>query len=818
MAAPFAALPVVSLLVALAGTASAAEPDAPWSPPTHDVELPQCFVAQGGAYVMRGQGLSASLESGRLRWLISDGDGESRVVTVEPVGARAAAIPVGERLLPGTVSRFHGGPDQWQTGAATFGAVRYAELWQGIDLLLEAEGDLLKGTYVVAPGADPGDVRMRHHGGDSVRIDSCGRLVVTTAVGELVDDAPVAWQQVGEERVGVSVAFALEPAAGDAVDVVFALGAHDRTLPLLIDPAVIVQAGFLGGSERDQVAALAVGDDGSLYLTGFTSSTEATFPVTVGPDLTWAGPPLGSQGDVFVAKLDPTGDTLIYAGYIGGTNYDYASGIAVDSLGRAYISGRTGSTQNQGFPVTVGPDLTHNGDQDAFVARVSADGTSLEYCGYLGGNSEDRGLGIAVDELFRAYVVGRFESLTGTLPLLVGPSIGVPSDANNAFVARVAPGGASLEYCGYIGGSDVEDATGVAVDQFGAAWVTGWTLSTDLPVVGGPDLTHNGGVDVFLAHVANDGSSLISCGYLGGSASDFPIRPVLDDGNSLYISGYATDAASFPALVGPLLVPTDTGSGFLTKVQANGLGLVWSGFTPGPFSGAIDVDADDGLWFTSALPDGPIGGLDLFVGRVLPSGTGFDQLELLGSPGDDSATDMALVPAALTPGVQELWITSFTALDESVIPVVSGPDLTQNGDVDTLVMRIQFAPDPWTDLGLPKAGTYGDPLLTGAGTMGPLSPLVLTLSSALENTTAWLAVGFATVYVPFKGGTFIPDISLPGFLVPVPTDANGGVVLSDTTPAGSPPGFSFYAQYWIQDPGAAGAPVSASNGLQGTTP
>ncbi len=126
---------------------------------------------------------------------------------------------------------------------------------------------------------------------------------------------------------------------------------------------------------------------GSVYITGQTRSTQATFPVTVGPDLSHNA----GAVDAFVAKVKPDGTGLVYCGYIGGSNADYATAIAVDGSGNAYVTGYTMGTVGDGFPVLVGPDLTPNGNYDAFVAKVNASGASLAYCGYIGGTARRQG-------------------------------------------------------------------------------------------------------------------------------------------------------------------------------------------------------------------------------------------------------------------------------------------------------------------------------------------------------------------------------------------------------------------------------------------
>jgi hypothetical protein len=127
----------------------------------------------------------------------------------------------------------------------------------------------------------------------------------------------------------------------------------------------LVYAGYLGGSSLDYGNSIAVDSAGNAYITGETFSSQATFPVKSGPDLTYNG-----ASDAFVTKVNAAGTGLVYAGYLGGSSLDYGNSIAVDSAGNAYITGETFSSQAT-FPVKAGPDLTINGFEDAFVAKVS---------------------------------------------------------------------------------------------------------------------------------------------------------------------------------------------------------------------------------------------------------------------------------------------------------------------------------------------------------------------------------------------------------------------------------------------------------------
>jgi uncharacterized repeat protein (TIGR01451 family) len=203
-----------------------------------------------------------------------------------------------------------------------------------------------------------------------------------------------------------------------------------------------------------------------------------------------------------VAKVDPGGTGLLYAGYIGGSGSDVGSGIAVDASGSAYLTGRTGSSEAT-FPATVGPDTTHNGSADAFVAKVDPAGTGLLYAGYIGGFGFDEGRGIAVDASGSAYVAGLTQSTEATFPATGGPDTTFNGNTD-AFVAKVDPAGTGLVYAGYIGGSASDQGFGIAVDAAGSAYLTGRTDSTEatFPATGGPDTTFNGASDAFVAKVA----------------------------------------------------------------------------------------------------------------------------------------------------------------------------------------------------------------------------------------------------------------------------------------------------------------------------
>jgi len=505
--------------------------------------------------------------------------------------------PEGSKPAETVISYFKGPESEHRSGVPTYNSIVYRDLWPGIDLLYDGDASHLKYRFVVRPGADPDRIRLDYRGAERLNVNGEGGLEIVTAAGVLRDDAPVSWQETEEGRVPVNVSYSLgrsEIVSGSLdtpLDYGFSVDGYDPTRELIIDPVVLVYCGFIGGSGLDYGDGIAVDGSGNAYVTGFTHSDEATFPVTVGPDLTYNG----GFGDAFVAKVSADGKELVYCGYIGGSGDDFGTDIAVDGSGNAYVTGRAESDERT-FPVTVGPDLTYNGGGDAFVAKVNAAGTGLVYCGFIGGRGTDYGYGIAVDGSGNAYVTGWTESNETTFPVTVGPDL-TYNGAGDAFVAKVDASGTGLVYCGYIGGSSIVEGWGIAVDGSGNAYVTGRTSSDEktFPVTVGPDLMHNGKRDAFVAKVNTAGTGLVYCGYIGGVKGDWGKGIAVDGSGNTYVTGLAncnlwddegeyieedgsgndyvtgtvnSDETSFPVTVGPDLTHSGEGDAFLAKIGA----------------------------------------------------------------------------------------------------------------------------------------------------------------------------------------------------------------------------------------------------------
>jgi len=289
--------------------------------------------------------------------------------------------------------------------------------------------------------------------------------------------------------------------------------------------SALVYSTYLGGSDADRGYGIAVDSSGNAYITGQTSSTN--FP-TVGPlQATNSG-----NYDAFVAKLNAAGSALVYSTYLGGSGYDYGYGIAVDSSGNAHVAGQTWSTD---FPTASPLQASFGGGiEDGFVAKLNAAGSALVYSTYLGGSGGEYGYGIAVDSSGSAYVTGYTDSTN--FPT-VDPLQAANSGAYDAFVAKLNAVGSALVYSTYLGGSGYDWGTGIAVDSSGNAYIAGRTESTDFPTASPFQATNSGNSDAFIAKLNAAGSALVYSTYLGGSDLDQSNGVAVNSLGSAYLTG-----------------------------------------------------------------------------------------------------------------------------------------------------------------------------------------------------------------------------------------------------------------------------------------
>jgi hypothetical protein len=569
------------------------------------------------------------------------------VLRIQFIGANPAPRIVGKEALSGRVNYLVGqDPKQWLTGVQTYAKVAYEGLYPGVDLIYYGKQGQLEYDFVVAPGADPRQIKLAFRGADKIDISPAGELVLHTHSGLLRMHKPALYQEIGGIRKSIGGSYMLK----DSQSLGFQVDSYDATKPLIIDP-VLIYSTYLGGSGGDEGFGIAVDTRGQAYVTGQTTS--ANFPAAdaLQPAI---GSTDGNLGDAFIAQFTADGSALRYSTYLGGAGNEIGFDIAVDRQGRAYVIGSTGSAD---FPVVNAVQPTFGGGfSDAFVVQLTADGSALRYATYLGGSADDQGSGIAVDRRGQVSVTGTtgsddFPIMSALQPALIG--------SVDAFVAQLTADGGALRYATYLGGSERDEGLDITVDTQGRSYITGNTRSSDFPIEkalqpvfgGGPD-------DSFIAKFTADGSALSYSTYLGGNDGDSGSGIAVDQQGRAYVTG-VTNSTNFPTV--NALQPTLGGGGhhtdaYVAQLTANGEALRYatylggSGFEVG-FGIAVDRWGQAYVAGWTELSDFPVvnavqptsgGQVDAFVAKLTPDGKALRYATYLGGRVDDLANGIAV--------------------------------------------------------------------------------------------------------------------------------------------------------------------------------
>ncbi|MFQ5481774.1 MAG: SBBP repeat-containing protein [Nitrospinaceae bacterium] len=552
--------------------------------------------------------------------------------------------------LPGKINYLLGNrPDRWRTGLPTYSRIRYPDLYPGVDLLVYGDRGKPKYDFIVHPGAHPSIIRLAYAEVEGLSLDPAGNLHLKTTAGEVTQPAPVIYQEIGGVRVLRSGRYVLHGNRG----VGFEMDAYDAAHPLVIDPIIVERtyATFFGGMNTEIGASLTLDSGGNIYLAGQTQSTDLP---TQNPLQGGFG---GGASDAFVAKLNAQGDTLVYATYLGGSRLDEALAIGLDASGQAYVTGRTDSTD---FPTRNPVQGSLKSKDDAFVAKLSADGSGLVFSTYLGGAGNDKANGLAVDAAGNVYVTGETDSSNFPTQNPFQGNLGNGQGAKiDAFLTKLTPTGNALVYSTYLGGQDREQGFGVAVDSGGNAYVTGVTQSTDFPtqnplqaVIGD---TIGATTDAFVTKVDAAGNSLLWSTYLGGAGDDAGNGITVDGSGNVYLTG-STDSTNFPTLN-----PAQANRGglldaFASKILSTGAGLAFSTYLGGAgtdtgFGVAVDLAGNlhvagftDSANFPvlNPLQSSNAGGEDGFVTRLNSFGNALTWSTFLGGVDDDRVTGLVL--------------------------------------------------------------------------------------------------------------------------------------------------------------------------------
>ncbi len=552
-------------------------------------------------------------------------------------------------------------PAGWRTGVPAYTKVEYAGIYPGIDLVYYGNQRQLEYDFLLAPRANADLIRLHFEGTQQLRLAANGDLAIVGRHGEVEFHKPVVYQTQNGQRQPVAGRFELaaghtvrfrignydhdQPLVIDptlAYSTYLGGSGGDQGTAIAVDssgnayiagstasanfpvsstafhhtnkaataggmnvfvtkltpgggPSALAYSTYLGGSTNDQGAGIAVDKSGYAYVTGLSESSD--FPVTSGAFQT-TNKAAGSYGpNAFVTKVNTTGSALAYSTFLGGDNYDFATAIAVDSTGNAYVTGFAGSLD---FPVTKGAYSTMNGSgESVFVTKVNGAGTGLDYSTFITGGSDDHSTSIAVSSGGNAFIAGYTES--SDYPVTASAFQKTNKSGHTGFVTKLSAAGTSLAYSTYLGGSKGQDEIhGIAIDASGNAYLGGRAGSSDFPIVNGSYKTviPNASGSGFTTKLNAAASALVYSTFLGGSDStrDQVNGISIDAAGEAYVTG-ATYSTNFPVTSGAFQTSNKaednfSSNAFLTKFNSTGKSLLYSTYLGG--SGNSSEDGDTG--------------------------------------------------------------------------------------------------------------------------------------------------------------------------------------------------------------------------------
>jgi hypothetical protein len=710
------------------------------------------FAARSGAWQagLRGGGVVLDGTNGEQVRMLFEGSRALR--PAEPEGAPQPAMS----------SYFHGNdPTKWITGVPHYSRIRYRDVYPGIDLVYYGSANgKLEYDFELSPMADSSRIRLRFDGAARIESTASGDLKIFTASGRyFVQRAP----RVFEERGGgvrreVAARFRMEGALGARFEIARREWKDSR---LIVDP-VLEYATFAGGPAFDSARAIACDNNGNCYLAGEGRSRNGL----VGPMQSSAN---GGQ-EVVVVKINHQTNTLGYYAVIGGDMDDIANAVAVDAMGAVYIGGTTKSlnfpTRSAAQPNPGGPLFS-----DAFVAKLSPDGSSLQYSTYVGGSGAEEGRGLTIDRAGAAYLVGSTGSResfpltpgafqTGFRGSLLGQSA-------TGFVTKIHPSGSRWAYSTLFGGSRQDDVRAAAVDDVGQLVIIGTTTSIDLPLRNAWQRQIASSLSGFAARLSAEGSETVFSTYFGGLAVNslfggigITLDAVTFDAAGNIVIGGAT-SSGFPVKDGPQgQYGGGRSDGFVANLSGTGSDLLWFSYLGGSEADGVSALAlhRDGsigcAGYTASLnfplrfsAQQPGGRIDAFVARLSASSGALVSSSLLGGAEEDRALGLAV------DGSDSALVAGWTASTDFPFPRQGGGVQSTYGGGAGDMFFARLGPDSAGLDAVPQPLQTSTSVAAFTSTVGatrPPAPAALQITSASGQ-----AVGFTVEWSSNQAGNWL---------------------------------------------------------------
>lgn len=494
----------------------------------------------------------------------------------------------GNNLLSGHRNYYRGNdPSKWAADVRLYNEVYYKDLYSYIDMNIYNVDQNLKYDFIIYPGGNTNDIKLNYVGPDDMHLEY-GHLYIKTSVGLIVEQKPYAYQNINGVKTEIPCNYQLRNNT-----LGFSLGDYDKTLPLIIDPTLI--ASTYTGSTADNWGFTATYDNAGNIYTGGIGSAQG-YPTTVGAyDVTFNGGMVNNPGassypfDIVLTKFNPNGTALIFSTYYGGSSNEQPHSLMVNNSNELYVVGRTNSanfpTTNGTGGTTVAYDQTQNGGYDIIVGRFNATGALLS-SSFIGGTgddcvnvsanwttynntkynyADDGRSEIILDNNSNVYVAACTRSTN--FPTTAGAYDATLGGVQDGVVFKMNSTLSALTFSTYLGGSLIDAAYGLKLDNNNNVYATGGTVSTDFPTTGGViNPAYKGGIcDGFITVLNNTGTTILRSTYLGTTAYDQSYFIEIDATGDLYVYGQTRGA--YPVTAGVYSNPNS--AQFIHKV--NGL-------------------------------------------------------------------------------------------------------------------------------------------------------------------------------------------------------------------------------------------------------
>lgn len=515
---------------------------------------------------------------------------KGHVVKMQLVSVNENAVCTGNNRQEGYYNYFLG-KDQtkWAGNVPLYGNVAINEIYPNIDVKYYFDGKNIRYDYIVKPGADISKLRMKFEGQEAVRVNESGELVIKTSLGEVTNGKLYSYQNNNDKQQEIACNFEKNQDGSISLNV----NNYDKTKDLIIDP--LIYSTFLGGDNEDRDYSITIDSSGNAYVSGSTFSSN--FPITPGAYQTTKS--IGKN--IFVAKLNSTGNALIYSTFIGGSDWNEGYSITFDTYENVYL---TGYTQSAIYPTTPGAyqPAFGGGYKDGFITKLNPTGSALVYSSYIGGSDEEYGTSISIDANCNAYITGY--TLSTNYPTTPGAFQTTFGGEKDGFVTKMNTSGSALIYSTFIGGSSEDYVESIKTDINGNAYITGQTRSINYPTTPGTYRpTFIGSQCNFITKVNPSGTTLVYSTFIGEGSG---LSIAIDTNGNAYITG-ETWSANYPTTPGAFQTTFRGGvnctDAFVTKLNSAGNAMVYSTFTGGNGSengSSIAIDAFGNAYITGS--------------------------------------------------------------------------------------------------------------------------------------------------------------------------------------------------------------------------